>query len=154
MLKKKADKDSNESYLHARNVPKKTRPKVTKEERKEIMVAELYAKNVPVPEIAAISGMDNSHVYDIVNKFSKLLNIKLSCNEISDYRKHQGVILDAAKLQVLKSMMDPGKLALASSKDGAYIYDKLNNASRLAQGQATNNTSIIHNYNLTPKKDE
>lgn len=120
------------------------RPKGVKRSAKKLrqheiaLIATDYVRGMPQHEIAKKFGVSDASVSMILAQFKPVF---AELGNVESYRKVKSDILDSASLTVLKEIVNPEKIAAATTRELGYTYDVLNKHSRLEQGQSTSNVA-------------
>jgi transcriptional regulator with XRE-family HTH domain len=97
-----------------------------------------FAKGIPQREIAAKLGVSESAISLIVDKFKPAF---AEIQNVEEYRKVKGQILDSVALATLKQISNPDKLEAAPLRDLGYCFDIVGKHSRLELGLSTSNVA-------------
>lgn len=107
--------------------------------KRDRQIIELYQKNTPTRQIAKIVECAPATVNLTLRNFKNMLK---TLENPTEWENRKAEILDIALFELLKSMMEQGKLDKASINGLAFAYDKLNNARRLERGLSTSNVQV------------
>lgn len=99
---------------------------------------EMHVKGIGCNQIAAAIGVAPSTV---TRNLAKMKPLFQDLENVEDYRSVREQVLSATELTFLKSAVQADKLALSSTKDLMYSFDKVYNARRLEEGKSTQNVS-------------
>lgn len=102
-------------------------------------VAAQTAKGLSPIDISKTLDISYKDVISILDLFKNIKEYLVDIESIRVYEQH---IINATKLKILNTLMEPDRIAEASSRDLAYIFDVLNKSSRLAEGLSTENVAI------------
>jgi hypothetical protein len=116
---------------------RKDSPEVVKN-RRDQKILELTLQNVPVRDIAKSADCSTTTVQKVRKQFAMVLN---ELNDVEDYRKMRGSILDASQMALLKSALTREKLDKASLRDLMVSFGILYDKGRLERGQSTQNVN-------------
>jgi predicted transcriptional regulator len=118
------------------------RPKGVKRAASKLTQGELatvvldYARGVEQRQIAQKFGVSESAISLIVDKFKPAF---AEMQNVEEYRKVKGQILDSVALATLKQISNPDRLSQAPLRDLAYTFDTVGKHSRLEAGLSTSN---------------
>lgn len=120
------------------------RPKGVKRAASKLTQGELasvvldYARGVNQNQIAQKFGVSESAISLIVEKFKPAF---AEMQNVEEYRKVKGQILDSVALATLKEISNPDRLGQAPLRDLSYTFDTVAKHSRLEAGLSTQNVS-------------
>jgi predicted transcriptional regulator len=136
--------DSGDTEIVEKVRNKGGRPKGAKRAVSRLSQGELanmvldYARGVQQQDIARKFGVSESAVSQIVDKFKPAFS---EMQNVEEYRKVKGQILDSVALATLKQISNPSKMKRASLRDLGYCYDVVTKHSRLEAGLSTSNVA-------------
>lgn len=132
------------------------RPKGVKRSAKKLTQGELanvvldFARGVGQREIASKMGVSESAISLIVDKFKPAFS---EIQNVEEYRKAKGMILDSVALATLKGISNPTKLEDAPINQLAYVFDVVGKHSRLEAGLSTQNVATQTQINVKLSDD-
>ena len=104
-------------------------------------VALRFNRNMSYDNIAKVMGHSKSTIHKVLAPFGKLVENPKACRAYADNRS---AFLNSAECQVVSKMVDDDKLEKATIGNLGYVLEKLTNARRLQDDQATSNLAVVH----------
>lgn len=94
--------------------------------------------NLPYRDIAERLGCSKSAVHKALKPF---LNLLTRPDAVEAFKSQEAEFIDAARLKILRNLVDNDRLKKASVNNLAYAFSNLYNAQRLERGESTANVA-------------
>lgn len=100
---------------------------------------ELKVKGISNKDIAKSLNVSTQAINNTMHFFRPFLKV---LENVEYYKTARGEVLSGVEFQLLHELLNPDKLAKATTNQLAYAFTAIHNARRLEEGKSTSNTEI------------